>query len=154
MAEHRIYIRHKESITDSESEKVQKDIRDLGINTAGKAAVFAMVEISGDLDASGIERVCRELLADTVAQEYFIDRIPEQKGISVEVDYKKGVTDAVADTVLLGLADMGISAVSGVKTGKRYVLEGELTESQAVLISEKILCNPMIQEYKIIHARE
>ncbi|MDD5066805.1 MAG: phosphoribosylformylglycinamidine synthase subunit PurS [bacterium] len=152
MTEYKVFIRHKDEITDAESEKIRKDIRDLGIRGIREITVYQMYKISGDISSSGIEKICRELLVDTIAQVYYIGQLPGHQGFSIEVDYKKGVTDSVADTVFLGITDMNMKADLKIKTGKKFILEGDLIDEQVKRISEKILANTMIQEYNIIHA--
>jgi phosphoribosylformylglycinamidine synthase len=62
--------------------------------------------------------------------------------------------DPVALTTLKGIYDLGIDGIVSVKTGKRYMIEGDLPSSNLSLISEKLLMNPIIQhirkdEYRI-----
>ena len=43
----------------------------------------------------------------------------------VEVWYKAGVTDAVGDSVMKGIKDLGVGGVTSVKTGQVYIIEGK-----------------------------
>ncbi len=71
-------------------------------------------------------RVARELLADPVAETWTVQRrgeaIPEPEGsLPIEVHFKPGVMDNVAQSTMLALADMGLTATS-VRTARRFEL--------------------------------
>jgi phosphoribosylformylglycinamidine synthase len=64
---------------------------------------------------------------------------------TVEVAYNAGVTDPVEESVLKAIQDLGIEGVRAVKTAKRYLIEGELNESDLDIICRRLLVNPIIQ---------
>lgn len=66
-----------------------------------------------------------------------------------DVFYKKGVTDAVADTVSFAAKDAGITADIKVSTGKRYYIKGKITKDDIELICERLLANRLVQDYYI-----
>ncbi|MCM8778068.1 MAG: phosphoribosylformylglycinamidine synthase subunit PurS, partial [Candidatus Omnitrophica bacterium] len=70
--------------------------------------------------------------------------------IVVDVFYKKGVTDAVAETVDIAVKDAGIKKDVKISTGKRYYIKGDLTKKEIELICEKVLANRLVQDYVII----
>ena len=67
----------------------------------------------------------------------------------VEVWYKPGVTDAVGDSVMKGIKDLGISGASSVKTGQVYIIEGKLDKKQIEKVCSGLLANGIVQFYKI-----
>jgi len=67
----------------------------------------------------------------------------------IEVWYKSGVTDAVGDSVMKGIKDLGISGASSVKTGQVYIIEGKLEKKRIEKICSGLLANGIVQFYKI-----
>ena len=154
---YKIEIFHKDGVFDAEGEKVKSDIRDLGISGIKKVKTEQLYIINGNLTDKEIETVCKELLIDSVVQEYRIVDFQtitshtqtESDIYSIEVFYKKGVTDAVGESALKAIKDMGIENVNSVRTGRKYLLIGSLAESDLGKIATRILANTVVQEYKI-----
>ncbi|OIO75906.1 MAG: hypothetical protein AUJ85_01795 [Elusimicrobia bacterium CG1_02_37_114] len=154
---YKIEIFHKDGVFDAEGEKVKSDIRDLGISGIKKVKTEQLYIINGNLTDKEIETVCKELLIDSVVQEYRIVDFQtitshtqtESDIYSIEVFYKKGVTDAVGESTLKAIKDMGIENVNSVRTGRKYLLIGSLAESDLGKIATRILANTVVQEYKI-----
>jgi len=66
------------------------------------------------------------------------------------VFFKKGVTDAVGDTVIIAVRDAGIKSDVSVSTGKRYYLKGGIMDKDLETICAKVLVNPLVQDYSIV----
>lgn len=71
----------------------------------------------------------------------------KEKLWAVEVSYKQGVTDAVADTVKKGINDLGIKKVSYVRTVQKYIIDGNLSKEEIEKICKDLLANPVIQNF-------
>jgi len=67
------------------------------------------------------------------------------KSHTVEVAYNAGVTDPVEETIMKAVRDLGVEGVSGVKTAKRYLIQGQLDTYQLETICSRLLVNPIIQ---------
>ncbi|MCK4751804.1 MAG: phosphoribosylformylglycinamidine synthase subunit PurL, partial [Planctomycetes bacterium] len=63
----------------------------------------------------------------------------------IEVHLKSGVTDPVAESVTAAIADMGLE-VEHVRTARKYILLGAVTENQVDTIAKKILANDCIED--------
>ncbi len=63
----------------------------------------------------------------------------------IEVAYNAGVTDPVEETIIKAVRDLGVEGVSGVKTAKRYLIQGQLDTYQLETICSRLLVNPIIQ---------
>ena len=61
---------------------------------------------------------------------------------------KSGITDPVAESVMTTIADMGVKA-DNVRTSRKYVLLGEITQDQIDPIAKKILADDCIEDYVI-----
>ena len=105
----------------------------------------------------GVEDICEKLLVDRVSQDYFVRKpgcsqadyepalLPGKYRV-VEVNRKPGVMDPVEQSVLKGIVDMGLSAAT-VKTSKRYLISGDLTNDQLKTVAEKSLANSTIERH-------
>ncbi len=146
---HRIEIRLKSHLTDARGMGLVKDIADLGIKTVSNAHVSDIYYLDADLTKKQLIRVCRDLLADPVSQDFTADapQLDETRPDFhvVEVTYNAGVVDPVEETVLKASGDLGINNIRAVKTAKRYLIAGKLTKKQLDDITAKLLVNPIIQ---------
>ncbi|MCL4315145.1 MAG: phosphoribosylformylglycinamidine synthase subunit PurS [Candidatus Thermoplasmatota archaeon] len=72
----------------------------------------------------------------------------------IEVNYRKGVENPEAVTVLRNLKILGFEDVTDVHVSRIFELDikgsREVAEKTAREISERILSNPVIQEYRIL----
>ena len=138
----------KAGLPDPRGDALQKDIQDLGIITVTQARVRDIYLLEGRLSEAEVSRICQELLADPVVQEYGYGEAPTSPGQQahvIEVAYNPGVMDPVEESIIKGIRDLGISTVLRVKTAKRYFLWGELSKQELETICDKLLVNPVIQ---------
>jgi phosphoribosylformylglycinamidine synthase len=148
---HRIEVRLKSHLPDSRGLGLVKDINDLGITTVSEVRVADIYWLDASLTIDNLDMVCRNILADRVTQDYWCEKITREERnnstnyYTVEVAYNAGVTDPVEDTVMKALRDLGIEEVKGIKTGKRYLLLGQLDDTQVEIICNRLLVNPIIQ---------
>ena len=76
-----------------------------------------------------------------------------QDGHVVDVFFHAGVTDTLAESVLLGARMIGIDSLEGVETGRRYILDRHLSEDEGHTIAQALLYNPVIQTYTFVPAQ-
>src|SRR3989338_8169869 len=147
--QHKIEVQDKPGIFDAVGAGIKKDIRDLGIKGVREARFIQVYLLEGELSQDEVVRICEELLADKVVQEYSIltqdPRPRAQDGFLIEIAYNPGVMDPVEESALKGIRDLGVSAVTAVKTAKKYLLKGRLSAAQLKTITEKLLYNKLIQ---------
>ena len=147
----RVEVKNREGIFDSAGEGVKKDIEDLNIKDVASVEVVQVYIIDGDLSRAEIKKIAAGLLADPVTQTYKLKSGPvsatkSRKGRPViEVTYNAGVMDPVEESVRKGVLDLGIKGVVSVKTAKEYIIEGRISRRDLDTISEKLLCNKVIQ---------
>ncbi|NIA17206.1 MAG: phosphoribosylformylglycinamidine synthase subunit PurL, partial [Planctomycetes bacterium] len=127
---------------------VLEDIKELGINTVEAVQSAKVVLIDADFDSAFAEKVARELLADPVCEDYHIGRTSAPAGLAratlIEVHLKSGVTDPVAESVVMAIADMGRQC-QHVRTARKYILLGEISERQQKAIIRR-LSNDCIED--------
>ncbi len=145
----KIEVKEKNGIFDAVGNGVEKDILDLGIDSVRKVDFIQVYNIDGDIVLQELKKICGELLADKVSQDYLIkeDERPgsENAGAIIEVAYNPGVMDPVEESTLKGIRDLGINGVASVKTAKKYLIKGKFNAAQLKTISEKLLYNKLIQ---------
>ncbi|MCX5708506.1 MAG: phosphoribosylformylglycinamidine synthase subunit PurS [Candidatus Omnitrophica bacterium] len=145
----KIEVIDKPGIFDAVGVGVKKDVLDLGIDSVKDVRFVQVYNIEGLISRQELERICAELLADKVSQDYRIvagqKRSVRGNVHIVEVAHNPGVMDPVEDSTLKGIRDLGIGGVTSIKTARKYLLTGKLTEPQLKTISEKLLYNKLIQ---------
>jgi phosphoribosylformylglycinamidine synthase len=136
-------------------------IAQIGIERVQSVRVSELTFIRGDLSAAEVERLADELLVDPIVEGYrwwsgrtvaaLQARRSADQGadLSVEVGYRPGVTDPVADRLRRRTRTLGIGSVEAAATGTRYVFTGHLSERDLREIAEQVLCNDVIQTYTL-----
>ena len=148
---HRIEVRLKSHLPDARGTGLARDIRDLGISTVTAVRVINVYWLDAELTAPELERVAGALLADPVTQEYTctdqavtpFEATPDRH--VVEVTYNPGVMDPVQQTVMKAVRDLGISGVRDVRTARRYLIEGQLSQEELDNICARLLVNPIVE---------
>ena len=146
----KIEVRDKPGIFDAIGEGIKKDVLDLGINTVQEVRFIQVYLIEGSVFEDGVRRICEELLIDRITQDYAIvfssaRRRMDANEFLVEVAYNPGVMDPVEESALKAIRDLSINTVQSVKTARKFLLKGKLTDGQLKTISEKLLYNKLIQ---------
>jgi len=146
----RFEISSKKGFPDVHGKDVLEDIRQLNISSVEDVVSEKVFLIEADFGQEFAERVGCELLADTVCQDWHLGKSgipagPMQASV-VEVHLKSGVTDPVAESVKSALADMGAGQVASVRTARKYVLLGNVSEDDCATIARRILANDCIED--------
>jgi len=143
---YRIEISVKNGFADPRSEGLQKDILDLGIKAVERVKVSSVYLLEGKLSQKQLLSIGKDLLADPIVEEYAFDEKPAPHGARlIEVGYNPGVMDPVEESVKKGIRDLGIDSVAAVRTVKKYLLWGKLSDAILKSISEKLLVNSVVQ---------
>ena len=149
MKQWRIEVFNRSGFSDVHGKSILEDIKELGISSVQVVQSAKVFLIEADFDKNFADRVAHELLTDPVCEEYYIGRSSAPAGLAkatlIEVHLKSGVTDPVAESVMAAMADMGVNA-DHVRTARKYVLLGEITQTQTDTIAKKILSNDCIED--------
>ncbi len=162
MRQWRFEVFNRSGFSDVHGRRVHEDIEELGVTCveAVQSAKVFLIEADPStgpgtsargtgFDDAFARRVAKELLSDPVCEEYYIGRSKAPAGLAkatlIEVHLKSGVTDPVAESVMAGIADMGVKAAN-VRTARKYVLLGEIKKGQAEMIAKKVLANDCIED--------
>ena len=145
----RFEVFNRPGFADVHGNRVLEDIRELGIRSVEAVQSAKVFLIEGEFDKGFAERLAKELLTDTVCEDYYIGRSGAPAGLAkatlIEVHLKSGVTDPVAESVMTAIADMGVTA-NNVRTARKYILLGDIRQSQTNTIAKKILANDCIED--------
>jgi len=146
----RIEVSVKAGFPDPEGDRLEMDIRDIGITTVKQARVSDVYLLEGELDETEVRKIGQELLADPVVEDFSwgegpLSRIEGGDTHVIEVAYNPGVTDPVEESVGKAIRDLGIATVKSVKTARKYSLQGELSDETLQSICDKLLVNSLIQ---------
>jgi phosphoribosylformylglycinamidine synthase subunit PurSL len=143
---YRIEVSVKEGFADPRSEGLLKDILDLGIRSVARVKVNSVYLLEGQLTDKELAAVCRELLTDPIVEDYVVGDSPAPTGARlVEVAYNPGVMDPVEESVKKGIRDLAIGTISAVRTVKKYLFSGDLSDDIIKYISDKLLVNSVVQ---------
>ncbi len=152
MRQWRIEIFNRSGFSDVHGKSILEDIKELGISSVQVVQSAKVFLIEADFDKDFTERLAKELLTDPVCEEYYIGRSSAPAGLAkatiIEVHLKSGVTDPVAESVMAAIADMGVKA-DHVRTARKYILLGEITQKQTDTIARKLLSNDCIEDFII-----
>ena len=149
MRQWRFEIFNRAGSADVHGDSVLEEIKELGINSVEAIQSARVFLIEADFDQAFARRVAEELLADPVCQQYYIGRSGSPAGLAkstlIEVHLKSGVTDPVAESVMAAIADMG-GRVEIVRTARKYILLGNISQVQTQTVAKKILANDCIED--------
>ncbi len=147
----KIEVSYKPEITDFVGKEILEDITDLGIDGVESVRTASIYWIEGTLNTEHIHRIGSELLADPITQMFNLTEEKEETNDwTIEVQYKLGVTDAVGDSTVKGIKDIGISSVNNVRTGKKFWLSGNLSNQIIENIAQRLLMNDVIQTFSYV----
>ncbi len=158
-----IEIRAVSSQHDGLAHKLAQDVLHLPENSLPSLSVIAnsqsplylrtaqLYQVTGTLSSSQADRLTRQLLVDPVVQEARIFRAASAADDAhiVDVFFRPGVTDTLAESVLSGARLLGIDGIEHVETGRRYLLDGRLSMREVHVLAVGLLYNPVVQHYTL-----
>ncbi|GAB4579924.1 MAG: phosphoribosylformylglycinamidine synthase subunit PurL [Anaerolineales bacterium] len=142
----------------------------LGLSQKIDLKIIDLYFLEGELSPNDLQKIAHTLLSDPVTDQVQWQKIegnrvasfnspsPAQKrGQSssvelrgeVEVAYRPGVTDNVANELLRAAHRLGITQLQAAATGIRYEFTGDLTETDLHTLARSLLVNDTIQRYTL-----
>ncbi len=120
-----------------------------GVNVA-KIEEFTVVHVKAELSEQDLTRLA-ELVVDPVEQ-WWIPRSehhPEGDQYTViETGLRPGVTDREAAELIRASAELGIT-VEAASIGRRWVIQGEISEQNRDLLARRVLHNEVIERWSV-----
>jgi len=140
---YRIEIRRRD---DPRGKFIKEEFKSFGLDGIEYIEVRDIYYLHGDLSRDQVEFIARELLCDSVVEEYYIG---EPEGF--EILYNPGVTDPKEDSIKKAIADIGVE-INAAKTGTNYIFKGNFDEKKLKKCASLFLYNPLVQHIR--HAEE
>lgn len=150
----RFEIKNKPQFGDSHSAGTLKTIlEDTGIELSSLETIKAY-NINEALSPTEAQQIKNDLLCDAVYQESregFAYAKELDYDFAIEVAYKNGVTDNVGRTTARGMSFiLGRDVNFGnVRSSAVYFFKGKADEKAKISIAENVLCNTLIEDYRI-----
>lgn len=150
----RFEIKNKPQFSDSHSAGILKTIlEDTGIELSSLEIIKAY-NINETLTPTEAQLIRSDLLCDSVYQESregFAYAQELDYDFAVEVAYKNGVTDNVGRTTARGMSFILNKAINfgNVRSSVAYFFKGKIDEEAKINIAENVLCNTLIEDYRI-----
>ena len=141
---------------DPRSRGLLHDAHALGLDAVTHISASDLYFIEGALTAHDQDRLVSLLLSDLVAEKAEWRRFDHPAHASktaqhiIEVAYRPGVTDPVAEQIVRGAHQLGVSAVTRAATGLRFDVRSK-TGDPALLhqLARGLLANAVIQHYTL-----
>ncbi|MGQ9553271.1 MAG: phosphoribosylformylglycinamidine synthase subunit PurL [Anaerolineae bacterium] len=155
---HRVQVDLKPEHQDWRGRALLPDAAALGIGSLRDIRVSDLYFLAGELDPAQVKRLATELLCDPIMAHYTVGLASDEKSSGtalgpdqwlVEVCLLPGVTDAQAESLLAAAQRIGVCGLQRAACATRYLLQGDLSETQVRALSERLLCNPVIQRYSL-----
>jgi len=108
--------------------------------------------VSGNLSETDVDRISRELLADSVTEQYIIG--VSDKGDAdhtIDVTLQVGVTDPVAENLIRAAKNLNIK-LTNAATGQHFKLYGDLSTDELEQLATKVFSNTVVQRFTIDEA--
>ena len=137
---------------DREGARVLAQSAVLGARSVANVKTARSFLIQGNIDAAATERIASGFLADTVVETFSCHPLGKNAatrgghaGSLVNVLFKPGVTDNVADSIKSALLDQG-HAVEAVRTCQKYWFNDNAAQADLQRVAAKGLANDAIQQ--------
>ncbi|GAB4484675.1 MAG: phosphoribosylformylglycinamidine synthase subunit PurL [Anaerolineales bacterium] len=128
------------------------DARALGFDTLQRLECQDLYFIEGQLSQEECRQLALKLLSDpvvqTVTSSAFQAAGGERSEKVVEVAYRPGVTDPVAEQIVRAAQELGFEGVQRAATGLRFQVEG-LDVEQVSRLAKQLLANNVIQHWTL-----
>ena len=139
--------------TDREGQRVLGHCRQLGVQTVNAVRTARSYLLQGDITADDVNVTASGLLVDAVVESFQVNELgsngtSHKNGADdrlLNVLYKPGVTDNVAETARKALASLGVK-VESVATCRKFWLEGDPSEAEVDLLQRRALSNDAIEQ--------
>ncbi|MCK4720722.1 phosphoribosylformylglycinamidine synthase subunit PurS, partial [bacterium] len=144
---HTIETTLKSKYDDPVAKSILSALREEGLDGIQKVRRVNIFKIKANLDNPSLEKIASRLLADAVTEKYRVNSPywDDPSDNTFEVAFNPGVMDPVEQSALKALTELGITGVEGVKTGSKFLFEGDISEGELNEFAGRYLYNTVIQ---------
>lgn len=143
-----VEIRPSAGQVDREGRRIAAAAQDLGTSSIREIRASRVFLLQGDLDEAICQRAARQLLVDTLVEDFSIRRVDLPASVAdpyaVHVLFKPGVTDNVAESTLKTLTALQFP-VTAVATARSYHFAADSTQADRQRVADKLLANDAIE---------
>ncbi len=148
-----VEIRPAAGQVDREGARVLAECSGLGLQSVSAVEAARSFLLQGELADDVVTRISKKLLADGVAESFSIHQLDaaandssngSNGGQLLNVLFKDGVTDNVANSALKAMKDQDVS-VEAVATCRKYWFNDGASEAEIARLSAKVLSNDAIE---------
>jgi phosphoribosylformylglycinamidine (FGAM) synthase PurS component len=148
-----IEVSYKSQRHDPAGAALAKAIKDLSPKGDMKPRVSHLYILEGMPARQDAQMTAEELLEDPILQTSEVQSVEKAKDArlkapAIDVWFKPGVTDVVAETIEQGLKDFNIEGARA-RSGTRYSFPGLKDSGLLKTIAKNFLVNPLIHEYHL-----
>jgi len=144
---YRIDVRTRalEGEIDRAGEAMRREIAELGTKV-GPITTWRIFLLDTPASKEEVGRIAEELLADPVVEEArpIQAHVADPGKSRIEIHLKPGVMDPVASSTEMAIRDMGLT-VREVRTGRAFVIEGEVDQRELQRIAGRVMANGVIE---------
>lgn len=147
---HTIEVKIKPKFTDARAGDFKHQAYGLGIKKIKNVRMGRLFRLEGNLSRQQIKRIKDKLLTDKVVEQSGNYSFSKNKSVcKIEVWLKPAVTDVVGESVKEAISDMGTKGITDARCGEVYYITGRLTKKELKFLAEKILVNPLVNDYRV-----
>ncbi len=132
-----------------EATNLKHSVIDFGLKGFKNLEIIYIYYVSGKVTRQDIEKIASQYIYDPVSEGFKIRRLEDYKikphNNSIEIVYKPGVMDPTAENIKESLADLKYMDCI-IKTSKRYIFSGNVSNGNVKTIAQELFYNPLIQE--------
>tara|TARA_R110002111_G_scaffold168038_1_gene233873 strand:+ start:160157 stop:163072 length:2916 start_codon:yes stop_codon:yes gene_type:complete len=145
-----VEIKPAETQVDREGVRILKECQVLGTNSIRSVQTAHSYLLEGDLNQQGVEKIARSLLSDPIVETFEIRILSGDSSDSAATDqllnvlFKPGVTDNVANSARQAILDLGLS-VENVATCRKYWVNSDAKSDEIDRMASKVLSNDAIE---------
>jgi phosphoribosylformylglycinamidine synthase subunit PurSL len=151
---HRIEISLKEQVRDARGERIRREIEHFLHFPVSSVRTIDVYSIDAELSEKELEIIAVEPLCDRVIQSGSVNSTAAKDfDYLVEVGFRPGVTDNIGRTAREAIeyvTGRRMKEVEGVYTSVQYLLKGKLLPADVEKIATGLLCNTLIQRYRVV----
>lgn len=147
------------SLISKRSEVLLSQLPSIGIDKYLRIQIADIYFLEGRITPEALQEIAQRLICDAVTEQVECqsdagDRAAfsfkgDESCHRIEVGFRPGVTDNVANELLRAIHRIGFDGVESVATGARYDFEGELSRAELDHIATSLLVNEVVQRYEI-----
>jgi len=146
-----VEIKPAENQVDREGARILKECQVLGTHSIRTAQTAHSYLLEGDLNQGDLEKIAQSLLSDPIVETFEIRILSDNSSDSAETEqllnvmFKPGVTDNVANSAREAIRDLGLS-VENVATCRKYWINSDATSEEIDRMASKVLSNDAIEQ--------